>query len=1736
MDPVRKRAVLVGVLAVLVLLAGVLVARRHQVIAALLPRVISSATGYDVTIGSERIGTTHAALIDVRVAKDGDPVLEARRIDVWYSVRDLLPGSRHRYGVNAITIDHPRFAIIRHKDGSYNITFPRAGPGPIAAPRYPNRVPIRLSIRIRNGSGTLRAPYALDPQSRSIAIEDLALDATVDTSGRTHYVLHGAFAEPQLEPFTALGTVDYARGYAMHHAFASAVPMRAIANYFIDSDAARVLAGTATNLDVRVYALNVQRYQPVHYHLSGALDVSNARMHIIGLAQPLQSIDGHLQIVDDAFFSNALRARLAGVPVRVTGGIFDFAAPQYRLGIVAHGDLSRLRHTFAFASSEPINGAAAVRVVVQGALDAPMVLARVDAGMAVYRGFRLRNVHASLAYHDAALDIAPLHAQLHGAALTLRGALALGSFVHSQLALHVTGPAGAMPYVGELLHDEPLVADVILDGRDLAFAGYGALASARGIDRAAALVRVARGGVIDVAPMWFRTAGGTLAGAYHLDRATDTSAFWIEGRHLQLRAPAANAAIANALPDLPPIDGVVDAVSLEGGGRSGAAAIAGGALHAHALTVAGVRFDRLHARFAGTLANAAMDPVDASGPWGAIDGTGELSLHSIAVRGHYRGTLQGLRPYLADPTAAGRVDGTAAFAIAPTGVTIQADALALHGAVVHGLPIAALRGTFGAHNGEVRVYAATGVVAGGDVVAGGSYAHGVTFVAAHLHGSGLRALGLPLQRGTVSARGTVTAGASLPQFSGGVSVADGKAGPYDVAGSAIVAMRGASARLTHVVAALDGTYAFASGDISQLTSGSPAYALDTRIPAGDVTRALQTLSLPTYSSDGTYAASLAVRGRGLDPHAAGPVNVAAGSVNGLDFTDARAMLTASRAGAIARHGGVQVGTTHVTFAAGENPRISGVLVRSSRADLADFNNFFDTGDTLAGNGAFRFDVVSQAHRLSTNGDVNIRGFRYRNLPIGDTRANWSSAHNDLKGSLAVGGNHGRLRASGEILFAPSNRWWSVLRNSTYHVKLDFDRVDASTWVAALGFPQIPLTGSVAANGTVAGRYPSLTATGTATLTHGTVWRLPIEEADLAFTSLGKRVRIDSASVVAPGITAAATGSLGLTPRAPVNVDVYLNSQDVPQLSAQLFRRTVPITGAFESTVSIRGTLGNPAFSAAFDATDASLYGVSVPSIFGSLVWNRAKDSLELRSAGAQFTRGALSLAGSLPLRLQPFGIGPSGAPISFDVALDGVDPGNFDALFGHHTQASGAIDGAFAIGGVVGDPRIAGRFRLVNGSYTSDFDTTPITNASASLTFDRTHATVDRAFARLGAGTLDAAGTASFIHGTSFHITARASNAQLSIPALGTGQLDGAVALDQAAHHDAILGGTVTLHDATIPFSAFLAAARGTGGAGGGAGAVPVPVNLGLDLHLAAGRNVRVRGAGYGAGLDIGAVGAVTLAGTAGAPTLAGRFTATNGTLTYFDRAFRVQSASVAFQPSQGIVPTLRAIGVTHVSNPDPRSGYGSTDVTIQVTGPINDLNVAFSSDPPGYSNEQILAMIAPFSSLLGGVAYAPGYTATINGITPYGALNPVPGARAIGTTSAPGTIGQEAFNLLNTQFTAGVLTNVESALSQSLGLSDLNLNVDYYGNVGLSVTRLLGKTVNFIYSQSFGIPARYTAGLQLVGRRSTSAQLSFFWTTGPQQLFATPAGTVSSSGRILVGEPLAGQSGFSFTLQRLYW
>ncbi len=1735
----------IGLLAAAIVL-GFAAANGRELLRVAIQQGARLATGDAVQIADLRVARDGATLSGLSVSRDAQPILSVERVAISYSLRDLLPGSAHRFGISGIDVAGARLTLTRFRDGSFNIGLPSSVVAP--GPSHVNPVPLRLHVKLRDTQIELREPSAYEPSAKDIVVSGIGADADVDSAAVTQYTVSGAFESESREPFTIVGTVDALRGYALHHAHAARFPLRGLANYFADTPQVRILQATAENFDARLYSLGVAPNAAPSYHVSLNVDVRDGRLALAALSAPIERFRAHVELVDNAFYVDGADALLAGIPLRIVGGAYDFTGgvtgrAQLSLGVDGTGNLSGLRRAFAFARDQAISGNAHFGVLVHGPIDDPVIVARVTAPHAYYRAMPFDALAAGVVYHSNVVALAPLLARYGGIELGVRGTLQIGDHVLSRFAVHVAGPATRLPYLDEMLGDEPIAIDASAVGHDLLFRVAGSAASALGVQRVAALFEMNPNGTATVEPFWLHTERGDFDGAYALDRPHDTSAFWLTASGLRMRAPRYAAFPGISLPVMPPIDGSSVGMTLAGGGSGGHIVMAGRVAGSDT-TISGVRFNRLAAAFGGTMANTAINSLRASGPWGEFSGDGLFSTQRFVAYGAYRGTFEGLQPFLGSAMPAhGRLQGTVGVAIEPQRILVQGTNLLMQHATLRGVPISRANLTLAVEGNRLRIFSADAGAAGGDVVAAGALSlagqqkgGALSLVANRLRAAQLHGIGLPLGAGTLSATGDLAAGASLPRFDGGVSISGGRVANFSIAGNGSVHLSGDAVALRRVVGAFGGSSVQVDGSIGSLSSGVPAYDLDAIVPAARVAPALHQFGVPNYMTDGIFNAQLHIAGASVRPRITGRVGVPAGEVNGLPFIDGSVLLAADPRGVSVRNGSVLIGTTAAGFAAVARPNESAIDLSAPRATLSDFNNFFDTGDTLAGRGSVKLAAVSQGGHVTSSGDVDVRGFRYRNLPIGDTRAVWSSERNAVTGTLAVGGREGLLHARGMIALSPEADWQSTLMRSRYDLRADVGDLDLAFWMPALGMQNVPITGHASGDAVIRGRFPLLDVRASAQIHDGTLGPLTLDTADFVLHAAGRRIVVDRAELTTPEITASAAGSLGLGRNDPLDLRVHAATDHFARLVYEVSRVRVPISGSFESTLNIAGTYHAPTFLAGFDATGVRAYGISIASVFGEFRLQR--HALVLSNAGATLGTGEVTLAGSLPLSLAPLRL-PTDQPMSFDLDVVGLDPSLFDETFGNDTKMGGLIDGHIGLSGTVRQPSIVGRLALAHGSYSSALERVPITQLAAAIAFDRGVASVDRMSARLGSGTAQLSGRVAFPNGFSggsstLHFAGVARGAQLDLPAYGSGTLDARITLDKKAGTAALLSGGVTLSNATLPFATFVKAAQGAASPN-----LP-PLPLAFDLRATAGKNVRVRGSGYGAGLDIGASGSVNLAGTLTSPTLSGNIASTGGTLTYFDRAFRVQEGNVQFTPADGVLPTLHAVASSSVVNPDPdraRNPYGSAEITITVDGPIAGLKVGLTSNPPGYTRDEILGLIAPFGGFVNGIAFsrqsmlAPRQP---SGITPLGALSPIPNVDLAQRSSI--TVGQEAFNILNAQFAASLLGPVETTLGQGLGLSSVNLTLGYYGNVGFTATRLLGKAVSAVYAVTFGLPQVQSFGLQVQPNPVTSATLNFFYQSGPTKLLQLPNSPVGYNAGYTVAEPLIGNSGFSLTVQHYFW
>ena len=229
-------------------------------------------------------------------------------------------------------------------------------------------------------------------------------------------------------------------------------------------------------------------------------------------------------------------------------------------------------------------------------------------------------------------------------------------------------------------------------------------------------------------------------------------------------------------------------------------------------------------------------------------------------------------------------------------------------------------------------------------------------------------------------------------------------------------------------------------------------------------------------------------------------------------------------------------------------------------------------------------------------------------------------------------------------------------------------------------------------------------------------------------------------------------------------------------------------------------------------------------------------------------------------------------------------------------------------------------------------------------------------------------------------------------------------------------------------------------------------------------------------------------------------FTATRGgVFSTYQRLFRIQDATVTFDPRQGIVPNLDLHATAHVDNPDPdpaRNAIGSADITVSVTGPADAYTISYSSDPPLLASADRRAAGRPADP---GVAEFRLEPAGRNAARRAGRIRCLATARRHPYRTGVTPIQQEAFSLFNTQLTQRLLSPLENAFGGAVGLTDLELTLDYGGRVGVRARQQLSRkhAVYATLGQVVSYPTRTQLGFASSPDPATTISFTYFQQNG---------------------------------------
>jgi autotransporter translocation and assembly factor TamB len=1694
-----RRPLLIAVLAAILVVA--VVAAAHDAVAGLGIRAAVGALGYDLSAQRMRVGTSSLSIVAPVVRnRAGEPVLSADRLDVAFSLRALLPGSTHRFGLESVDLQRPRLTLIHHADGTYNVALPGAS----GAPARPDNTPVDVRVRVRDGEVALLDRFVEPNRERRESLTGVNVDARLAPTDPAYYRVDATLQDgARTYPIRGRGRFDHRRGFASQHWHANEIPVGPLVNFAIATHAIHIVDGRLRNVDARVYGFIGDAGDTVT-HTGGSAELVDGKIFAAQLRVPIGDAHGMLHVYDDGVTTTGIDATLANVPLHLAGGIYGLSHPQLRFLVTGRGPLAKLRTISDQSLHRPIDGDVTFALRADGPIDKPVVRGTFSAPRIAYQRYVLSDAAGTVAFSGEDFQVVGAGARYGPLALRAHGALALGKHVGTDLLATVDGPGDALPYAATLLPHAAVHALVHLTGTDEQLAARGAVSAVAPHGTLDAPFSFAPDGTGSVGPLALaRADGASLYAHVAYDRPHQLVDGVVSARHLVL-LPAARTHLPGLnVAALPPVAGTLDA-DLAGELHGAALADASGSVHVRNARAAGLALGDADAHLAGNASGIALTGVRVHGPLADVRGEGAYATDGalFALRGRVVSSFDRLAPLLRGVRAHGGIDAPVRVVASNGRTVLQIADARFAGAHVQGVPLRGAAATVALRGSAFDVQAARLDAAGGSVVANGSFGNGgsMRVSASGIDASALRGAGVRVRGGRIAAIATVSGTQRDPRANAGVALSGATYGGAPLAATASGAYAGGRLSVRQANLAYDGAVADASGTVSNLTA-RPRVDVAAHVRGADVGTFAHRFNVPLRYPDAAVDADVRVQGALASPSLAGSARIAAGSINGLNFRDVVLPLSGDLAAVDVRGGRATVGSTTVRFDALASRAGASGTVRSDRVDLADFNDYFDSADTLAGRGRLAVSFATGRSTLATSGTVALADARYRRLPIGDVAANWSSHGRTISGSANVGGPHGRLIARGSAT-VPARDPLARIRSSALDAQATLAGVDLTTWLPAAGIIA-PVTGRVDGALRVRGVAPQLALAGNASLHDGNVGRIPIARLDVAASGDRNRTRITTAHLEALNLVADGSGSFGLRANDPVQLALHATSPDIGAFAARATGKTLDASGALDTTLTIGGTRRAPVIRDVADVANPRYGRTRATHAHSDVAY--ANGRLTLRDASLDLIAGRLALSGSVPATLAPPFVDRRNAAVSARLVADRVDVGQFADLLPKDTKIGGIVNGDVAVAGAMRDPLLSGNLGLDKGSYVSPQLASMIRNGTLQLAFAGHAARLSALHADIGGGAVDGSGTVRVgdlrdaMNTLAFDVRTREKNVGLDLPKLFRGKIDGTLALRRTAGTRVLLAGDLTVAHARIPLSALLPSNASTTPSG-----PPLPVAF--ALNVAATNDDRVQGPA----VDIGAKGDVAVSGTLAHPALSGAMDSTDGTISFY-RTFVLQSGHVAFDPSSGIIPDVDATATTHV--PDP-----STDVLLHVHGPATGLAIDFASNP-NYDRGQIVGLLVGAQNL--GAVYGVART------TP----SPAGGGNALQNV---------AVGYIDQRFTQTLFQPFSSSLGQALGFSTFNLNAGLTGGFSASATRQLGKNLQASFSDaSTAAGQQQSFALSMNMSDASSMQLTLF-SAGTQARalggatpFA-PDGPVNYQLQALA--PTPGTSGYVFTYVHKFW
>ncbi|MBV8897700.1 MAG: translocation/assembly module TamB domain-containing protein [Acidobacteriaceae bacterium] len=377
----------------------------------------------------------------------------------------------------------------------------------------------------------------------------------------------------------------------------------------------------------------------------------------------------------------------------------------------------------------------------------------------------------------------------------------------------------------------------------------------------------------------------------------------------------------------------------------------------------------------------------------------------------------------------------------------------------------------------------------------------------------------------------------------------------------------------------------------------------------------------------------------------------------------------------------------------------------------------------------------------------------------------------------------------------------------------------------------------------------------------------------------------------------------------------------------------------------------------------------------------------------------------------------------------GVDLGVLQDV-DRQVYSSGTVSLNALIRGDFSQPLINGRIELKNANVNYTQAPNGISNANAVILLNGTNATIQTFNAQSGGGKIALSGFVGYTGATlNFNLKAAAHNVRVRYSGVSATS-DATVTLTGTTQRS-LISGNVTVNRIVYGSSADTGTLLSFASTPPSTPAAPSPLlgNMRLDVHIRTDADLQVITT-YANRLNI--FSDLTLRGTAEEPGILGRVVVTDGQLVFFGNTYTVNVGTINFYNPNAIQPVLNFSLETIAQN---------VDVTLGVSGRIDNLHLTYSSDPP-LTFEQIVQLLA---------------TNTTPANPMIAAQQPTPPAQSVTQMGESALLGQAVANPL------------ASRVQRVFGISQFKIDPSFSGSNGQPSARVtlqqkIANNITFTY------------------------------------------------------------------------